>query len=229
MTHKIFLAAALLSASALFTASAFAGELKAEAPSSVLELFTSQGCSSCPPANNFVTRLADEPRLLSLTYGVHYWDYLGWKDTFASPEFTKRQRAYGAAFDTGNVYTPQIVLNGAAHSPRYSKKDVASMQLKPNRPKLTLSETDGELTYSFDEPSNYQVVVVAYTGGTQEVPVKRGENGGRTLTLSNVVTDVFPVAGGNTDVEIKSGTNYAVLVHDPKTAKIVTAAVYKAQ
>jgi len=59
--------------------------------------------------------------------------------------------------------------------------------------------------------------------------VKRGENGGRTLTLSNVVTDVFPVAGGNTDVEIKSGTNYAVLAHDPKTAKIVTAAVHKAQ
>lgn len=227
MTYKTLLTTALISIGAVMSPSAFAGELKAEAPDAVVELFTSQGCSSCPPANNFVTSLADDPDLLALTYGVHYWDYLGWKDTFASPEFTKRQRAYGAAFDTGNVYTPQIVLNGSAHSPRYTKKDVASMTLKTDRPKLTLADSNGKLTYGFDGPdTDYKVVVVSYTEGPQSVPVKRGENGGRTLTMSNVVTKVSPAARGNTDVVIKSGTSYAVLAHDRETAKIVTAAVY---
>ena len=226
MTYKTLLTSALISASAMFSASAFAGELQASAPDSVVELFTSQGCSSCPPANNFVTGIADTPNVLALTYGVHYWDYLGWKDTFASPEFTKRQRAYGSAFDTGNVYTPQIVLNGAAHSPRYTRKDVASMTLKADRPILTLSETDGQLTYELDRYSDYKVVVVSYTPGPQSVPVKRGENGGKTLIVTNVVSKVSPAAAGTTGVEIAPGTSYAVLAHDPATAKIITAAVY---
>ena len=227
MIFKTLLASTIISASALLCSSAIAGDLKSDQPDRIVELFTSQGCSSCPPANEFIHRLADYPGLLALTYGVHYWDYLGWKDTFASPEFTKRQRAYGEAFDTGNVYTPQFVLNGAAHSPKYTRKDVASMVLKSNRPKLTLGETNGKLTYKINTPANYKVVVVSYTEGPQSVPVKRGENGGRTLTVSNVVSDIHPVTNGNTDVEIKSGTSYAVLAHDPETTKIVTAAVYK--
>lgn len=226
MTYKTLIASAVISAATLFGTASFAGELQVAAPDSVVELFTSQGCSSCPPANNFVSRIADTPNLLALTYGVHYWDYLGWKDTFASPEFTKRQRAYGSAFDTGNVYTPQIVLNGAAHSPRYTRKDVASMTLNADRPSFTLSETNGQLTYELDPSRDYKVVVVSYTPGPQSVPIKRGENGGKTLTVTNVVTKVSPAAAGSTGVEIEAGTSYAVLAHDPVTAKIITAAVY---
>jgi len=82
--------------------------LAGETPSTVVELFTSQGCSSCPPANEFVGNLSDDKDVLVLTYGVTYWDYLGWKDTFGDPAFTQRQREYGQAFGIGNVYTPQI-------------------------------------------------------------------------------------------------------------------------
>ena len=79
-------------------------------PTHVVELFTSQGCSSCPPANRFVTKLSANPDTLVLTYGVTYWDYLGWKDTFGDPEFTQRQRDYRDAFGAANIYTPQIIL-----------------------------------------------------------------------------------------------------------------------
>jgi hypothetical protein len=107
-------------------------------PERVVELFTSQGCSSCPPANEFVGTLIEDEDTLVLSYGVTYWDYLGWKDTFAKPEFTKRQKLYGRAFDSGNVYTPQIVLNGSAHGPRYTRSDVRSMDLSPSRSAVTL-------------------------------------------------------------------------------------------
>jgi len=93
-------------------------------PTHVVELFTSQGCSSCPPANRFVTKISEDPNKLVLSYGVTYWDYLGWTDTFGDPEFTQRQRDYRDAFGASNIYTPQIVLGGSAHSPRYSKRDV---------------------------------------------------------------------------------------------------------
>jgi len=129
MTHITNTASALrksiLSLTVLLgaTTTAFAGET----PSTVVELFTSQGCSSCPPANEFVGRLSEDENILVLTYGVTYWDYLGWKDTFGDPAFTQRQREYGQAFGIGNVYTPQIVLNGSAHSPQ-SRTDASNCQ-----------------------------------------------------------------------------------------------------
>ena len=112
--------------------------MASDAPDTVVELFTSQGCSSCPPANKFVSSLADDPNKLVLSYGVTYWDYLGWEDTFGSPEFTKRQRVYGKAFRSGNIYTPQIVLNGSDHNSRYSKGDVAAWTLSEDRPEAVL-------------------------------------------------------------------------------------------
>ena len=92
-------------------------------PNQVLELFTSQGCSSCPKANQFTRSLSDDANILTLSYSVDYWDYLGWKDTFTKPEFTKRQRHYGAHFQ-GKVYTPQMVINGTEHNARYSRSTV---------------------------------------------------------------------------------------------------------
>ena len=77
----------------------------AEQPRSVVELFTSQGCSSCPPANEFVASLSEDEDKLVLSYGVTYWDYLGWKDTFGDPKFTQRQRSYGKALGATNIYT----------------------------------------------------------------------------------------------------------------------------
>ena len=204
--------------------SAFSFANANEVPSTVVELFTSQGCSSCPPANEFVGKLSEDDDVLVLTYGVTYWDYLGWKDTFADPEFTKRQRDYGEAFGIGNVYTPQIVLNGSAHSPRYSKRDVETMTLTSVELSEEFALEDGEV--SFAAPQD--VVIVTYKPGWQNVPVKAGENHGRTLRLANVVTDVQAIkSGGVFKRELEKGYAVAALVHDPKTMKVTTAKVFQ--
>lgn len=204
----------------LFSSTAIAGE----SPSTVVELFTSQGCSSCPPANDFVAGISDDADKLVLTYGVTYWDYLGWKDTFGDPAFTSRQRAYGKAFGIGNVYTPQIVLNGSAHSPRYSKRDVETMTLSQNNVPVDLSEKDGKLVLE----TAAAAVVVTYKPGSQSVPVKAGENHGRTLDIANVVMDVKTVAAGDVlDLAVEPGLAYAAIVHDAKTRKVISASVYR--
>ena len=146
MKHFIIPLAALVSVS--FAPSILAEEADASAiqPTHVVELFTSQGCSSCPPANEFVTKLSTDPSTLVLSYGVTYWDYLGWEDTFGDPEFTRRQRDYRDAFDASNIYTPQIVLGGSAHSPRYSKKDVAGMPPPETGVDLSLTRSGDVVT-----------------------------------------------------------------------------------
>jgi len=199
-------------------------------PISVVELFTSQGCSSCPPANKFAGKLAEDNDKLVLSYGVTYWDYLGWKDTFGDPEFTQRQRDYGKALGVANIYTPQLVLNGSAHSPRYSRKDVETMPLPEGKAEAVISLGASGLIVTADASSESKLVIVSFMPGEQSVPVKRGENGGRILKISNVVTDVTPVYwnGGKVQTKItpEDGQAYAALFHDFKTAKIVTAAVY---
>lgn len=218
----------LLPFALLMSTSAFATE--EVQPVSVVELFTSQGCSSCPPANRFVGELAEDGDKLVLSYGVTYWDYLGWKDTFGDSEFTQRQREYGKALGVPNVYTPQIVLNGSAHSPRYSRKDVDSMLLPETKPNAEMTLGENGLVITADTNVDAKLVIVSFMPGEQAVPVKRGENGGRTITISNVVTDVEPVNwdGGavNTKIMPQEGQGYAALFHDYKSAKIVTAAIY---
>ena len=88
----------------------------AAGPRKVLELFTSQGCSSCPPADRLFAKLADDPQFIVLSLPVDYWDRLGWKDTFAKHAFTERQRAYASVRGDGQVYTPQAVVNGSEHA-----------------------------------------------------------------------------------------------------------------
>ena len=96
----------------LLTASAASA---ADRPRGVVELFTSQGCSSCPPADRIIGDLARDPSLIVLSLPVDYWDYIGWKDTLASPQCTARQKGYAAARGDGKVYTPQAVIDGLTH------------------------------------------------------------------------------------------------------------------
>jgi len=201
----------------------------ADKPTHVVELFTSQGCSSCPPANRFITKLSDDPDMLVLTYGVTYWDYLGWTDTFGDPEFTKRQREYRDAFDAPNIYTPQIVLGGSVHSSRYSKRDVADVSLPETGVGLSFTRSGDVLMVETDTTSDIIVDIVSFTSGDQVVDVKRGENGGRKLKLTNVVTDVYTLNWKDQSAtllmpEVK-GTRHAALIHDRRTAKILDAAV----
>ncbi len=214
---------------------AFAGSAQ---PERVVELFTSQGCSSCPPANDVITQVSDDGSTLALSYGVTYWDYLGWKDTFADPAFTLRQKKYGRLFEISHLYTPQIVLNGASHGSRYSERDIHSMDLPDARPVLTLSRHDDTLIADIDETSDSFVpVVVEYVPGPQTVPVERGENGGRALTISNVVTDVQTLDIWDSEAmsqflvrsDLAPGKAYALLLHDRETGKIRSAATFTAE
>lgn len=225
---RLILSAALLTVSH----TALAGS---DQPERVLELFTSQGCSSCPPANEFATKMSADPKTLVLSFGVTYWDYLGWDDTFADPAFTERQRRYGKALGSANVYTPQMVLNGSAHGPRYSKQDVQSMDLPAGQPNIQLVKENGRLIaiYAADAAKpHYQAVLVEYVKGLQSVPVKAGENRGRVLTLSNVVTDTKRLGAWTsktplvTRVKAKPGKAYALMLHDPQTMALKTAVRY---
>lgn len=225
---RFILSAALLTVSH----TALAGS---DQPDRVLELFTSQGCSSCPPANEFATEMSADPDTLVLSFGVTYWDYLGWEDTFADPAFTERQRRYGKALGSANVYTPQMVLNGSAHGPRYSKQDVQSMDLPAGQLAIQLVTDKGQLMAVYDageQAPNYQAVLVEYVDGPQSVPVKAGENSGRVLTLSNVVTYTKRLGAWTADAPLatlikpKPGKAYALLLHDPDTMKLKTAVRY---
>lgn len=226
MKHVLLPLATLVLASV--STSAIAGETSAN-PTHVVELFTSQGCSSCPPANRFVTKLSENTDTLVLSYGVTYWDYLGWTDTFGNPEFTQRQRDYRDAFGAANIYTPQIVLSGSAHSPRYSKRDVADMGLPESEIDLSLTRSGDTLIVKANTSKDVIVDVVSYTPGEQDVKVTRGENGGRTLSLTNVVTNVQSLTWNGQSASVKlpksEDTQYAVLVHDRESAKILDAAV----
>jgi len=113
--HSAALALTGAAAALALTGSAMAQEAKPPAPM-LIELFTSQGCSNCPKANALLGTLAKEHDVIALTYAVGYWDYLGWRDTFAKPEFTARQKSYAATLRQGGVYTPEMIVNGAGHA-----------------------------------------------------------------------------------------------------------------
>lgn len=200
-------------------------------PATVLELFTSQGCSSCPPANKFVLGLADKPDVLTLSYSVDYWDYLGWKDTHGKPEFSARQRQYGEHFQ-GKVYTPQMVLNGAKHRSRYSESDVLETRIDTVQPLISLSSTD-EGVALIGSGGEANLVEVRYTKGVQSVPVALGENRGRTITLSNVVLSSKSIGAWKEGETYKTvleapapGEAIAILVQDGEGGPILSAANY---
>lgn len=200
-------------------------------PDRVVELFTSQGCSSCPPANKFASDLAQSDKTsLILSYGVTYWDYLGWEDTFADPTFTKRQRHYMKALQTSNIYTPQMIINGTDHSPRYKTAEVQGKKLKAERVSARLSlSSSGKLIVEGNAPQDSILSIVRFTPGLKSVDVSAGENTGRTLELENVVEEVFFEEWNGQEITVPSKLEgsqaYAALFHAPETLEILTAVV----
>jgi hypothetical protein len=162
----------------------------------VVELFTAQGCSDCPQANELLGKLADDRGVIALTYSVDYWDYLGWKDTFAKPQFTERQKAYEADLKLRDVYTPQIVLDGtsqiAGAKPDAVQAAVADARReRPYQPDIAL-RADGRLQLGSGEAPHGGAVIwlVRYDPAVREVKVKSGENKGLTVRQTNEVRDL---------------------------------------
>jgi hypothetical protein len=156
----------------------------------VVELFQSQGCSSCPPANANVNALAAaRPDVLALSYAVTYWDYLGWKDTFAQPAFTERQRAYQRSGQSDGVYTPQVVINGrkALVGADRGQLNQAVASVGGLRGGPSISRDPAGFTVGEGQGGPATVLVVTYDPRERAVPVKAGENGGRTLPHRNIV------------------------------------------
>jgi hypothetical protein len=171
---------------------------RAAQPRAVIELFTSQGCSSCPPADKLLSELRDDSSLVTLSLPIDYWDYLGWKDTLAIPGHTLRQKAYSKARGDREVYTPQVVVNGVAQALGSDRaeieKAVAQSRAKAKAPSVPIEVAvgDDQVTVTLANAT----AGAATMGGevwlcalsrSVTVGVGRGENRGRTLTYTNVV------------------------------------------
>ena len=223
---------ALIGAGLALAAVSATGAVRAQ-PLTVVELFTSQGCSSCPPANANLIRIKDRPGVLALSFNVTYWDYLGWKDTFGKKEFTERQVTYEPALGESGPFTPQIVVNGAADTVgnELSKID-ALLERGPaaEGPSLRFAKDAIEIGAGAAPAGGADVWLVRYRPGVVQVPVARGENRGHTLGHANVVCSLVRLGswtGAPATLPLPSGGDglaTAVLVQHHDGGPIVAAA-----
>jgi hypothetical protein len=189
MSIKLALAAAL--AGALVAAPATAAQIRNSAKS-VVELFTSQGCSSCPPADALFDALGKRPDVVALAYHVDYWDYIGWADTFGAHANSDRQRAYAQSWGTASIYTPQLVVNGTDGVVGSHRDEVDTALQDPALvlPVHLTITADGMLAVDapgLARPHGAAVWLVTFIDRAA-VDVERGENQGRKLTYTQIVT-----------------------------------------
>ena len=202
----------------------------------VVELFTSQGCSSCPPADRILGELAERDDVIALALHVDYWDYLGWKDEFANPEHTKRQRAYARAKGERTIYTPQMVIGGQDHVIGSKPMKIGQLiqthagQSQPVRVKLQRSGDTVSIRASASGDVSGLVVQLVTFLPKASVDIRRGENAGRRITYHNVVQKMAVVGtwDGASDfskaVRVAEGTPVAVIVQERSAGPIVGAA-----
>jgi hypothetical protein len=168
----------------------------------VVELFTSQGCSSCPPANAFLNELSKQPSdVLALAFHVTYWDYLGWKDPFSLPVATDRQAQYGRRFGDGS-YTPEIVVDGAAGLVGSYRDEVNSAIAKARTQNVTAAEVnlvarDGKASIDIGAGKGAARVMLVGFDREHVTAIGRGENRGRTMAEANIVRSFRPIGQWN--------------------------------
>lgn len=159
----------------------------------VVELFTSQGCTACPPADALLGQLAQRDDVIALALHVDYWDYLGWTDEFADPAFTERQRRYARAAHQRSIYTPQMIVHGLDHVVGYRPREVSELIARhaamPGAMDLKVTRNGDMLTIACDGAmaGDMDVFVVSFLP-ERTVDIRRGENSGKRLTYYNVVT-----------------------------------------
>jgi len=227
---NMYILAALAGVVALGMPVASAGERPV-----VVELFTSQGCSSCPPADALLGELAKRDDVLALAFHVDYWDRLGWKDPFSSPMATARQRAYARFLGLRTVYTPQVVVDGRDEMVGSDRRAVARAIAAARAAQgidVSLAREAGELVVrvgSVEGAGRTSVQLVAYAPG-HVTRVTAGENGGRNLANVNIVRSVETLglagaAPAEWRVPAEKGPGFAVLVHGPDGKVLGAAAV----
>ncbi len=169
---------------------------QATQPKGIVELFTSQGCSSCPPADKALETLAREGEVVALSYHVDYWNYLGWADTLASKDNTDRQYAYARMFGRNGVYTPQAVLNGREH---INGADLSGIRQRiaalPGEGKglevpVNVEVKNDELRISVGPGEGKANIVIAYFERQRTINIDKGENRGKTVNYWHAVTDM---------------------------------------
>jgi hypothetical protein len=212
----------------------------------LVELYTSEGCSSCPPAERWLSRFARAPQagLIPLAFHVHYWDYIGWKDLYADPRNTERQKAFAQATGARSVYTPQVVLAGQdfrswpserafdeAVRAVNARKATAAIEITPRRQKDGSVEGNASAVVTEDAKSLTLVVALTQDGITSKPDA--GENKGETLAQNFIVRDVAEFRGkgmiaGNFRFTPKPGWNLdrmsvVAFVQDPRTGRVLQA------
>lgn len=198
----------------------------------VVELFTSQGCSSCPPANANLIELGKRPDVLALSFSVTYWDYLGWKDIFGKPEFTERQAVYEPALGEQGAFTPQMVIDGRASTVGFRLSDVEALVATARAdedPAIDLGNGEVRIGAGKAPPDGADVWLVRYDPNVVKVPVERGENSGATLPHSHVVHSLEHLGAWKGEVSsfpvpaAKEGWRTAILVQERRGGPILSA------
>lgn len=204
-----------------------AGAVNAQDRPVVVELYTSQGCSSCPPADAILAELADREDVIALAFHVDYWDYIGWKDNFASPAYSQRQRNYARVAGARSVYTPQMIVGGQDHvigtKPMKLAEAIEAQKDRSTPVSMRLTR-DGDIVRiranSDARLSAGATVRVATYSDKETVAIKRGENAGRTLSYHNIVrglTDVSEWDGNGefrASVKVPGGGPVVVLIQE---------------
>lgn len=199
----------------------------------VVELFTSQGCSSCPPANANLIKLSNDPNILTLSFAVTYWDYLGWKDSFGREEFTDRQVIYESALGKQGPFTPQMVINGKSTTVGNNLQEVEQMVARTEEligPSIELSKTGVTIDEMASMSGKADIWLVRYDPNLVEVPIGRGENEGETLPHIHVVHSLERLAEWDgTAISLSlhasaAGLKTAILVQRQHGGPILSAA-----
>jgi hypothetical protein len=205
----------------------------------VVELFTSQGCSSCPPADDLLRRIAADPKLrgkvIPLAYHVDYWNQLGWRDPFSARDWSQRQGDYVRAMKLNGSYTPQVVVNGAKEMVGSNATAVYAAIAEESRRKpagevrVTIERGEAVVHAQAAGPG-LELVIVTYENGAAATKVARGENSGRTLTNDAIVrtlTRISASAGRAVEkrVALRGGNGAAAFLQQVGTGRIVASAV----